>query len=88
MSEEKTYYEQVYAILSVTYGDNEFNTIVNTNLAHEINLVLLDDLNVNKYKDVSNLLAKTYGEHKSTDYSVKSVFFAAGKSYEIQPSLD
>lgn len=87
MSDE-IFYEQIYAILTVAYGDNDFNNIVNDTLAHEINSILVDNMCINKYVKVAQTIARTYGVYESTGYAIDSVFFSVGKAHEIPTKVD
>lgn len=78
-----TYHEEIFKILSISYGKSDFDAIVNHDIASEITDILVDDLCLNKYKNVSDIISKAYGNEPSTDYAVKAVFFATGNKHEI-----
>jgi hypothetical protein len=83
MLNEKTYYEQTYAVLNAIYGDNDFNSIINDQIAHEINTVLCDDLTVNKVPKINDIITRSYGVSLATKSATSAVMFASGKGNEI-----
>jgi hypothetical protein len=71
-------YNKIFAILTLSYGDSEFNTIINTDLAEEIDKVLSDIFVTNKSQTIKDLIIKSYGDYTSSGYVVEGLLAITG----------